>query len=419
MKTLREDFQKMGLSKELAEDSVTALCGDQSGGNQEEGQEKDDVLSVVESYKGGAKKRAGVPDIKTQKVSAKYGYDAIHDSAVDAVSPGTGKAGSYRIGEEEEGDDDMDEDVLDVLEGYRYERKRKLSSAEKVQGEQYRRSSAGRMAARMAGMEARKPQKRLQRKKTAKKMGKLGPAKKGFRRVQSWTDYDGKGDEMREDILENLSILAEAIDKDPTDRFNEFVEAFNHIADIGEILTIRYHEMGETELAEDAIELATNAEAMLESMEELGGALTLEEDADLEEALAEALEETAAYMSEFESLMEDEDEDEDDEMDEDEDDVSDILRAARSIAEAAKMAKGKKKLKGAAKKFQTGRKKKAKLGSVKRKTSKLSKFEKTLTKGRTDIKDPEKLGGYLRWHGSFNRGSGKSKGQAHKSRGRK
>jgi len=415
VRTLKEDFQRMGLNEELAEDSVTALFGDTSGGELDEDQDDDDVLSVVESYKG-VRNRAGVPKIKTKKTGAKYGYDAIHDHAIDSAKPPTGKGNEYRLGEDEDedDDDDMSEDALAVLEAYKYEKKRKVPSSEKARGRQKRRSGPGKVAARRSAKKAALPMNVAKRKK---RQAKMPPAKKGYRRVQSWFNYDGEGDEMREDILENLSILAEAIDKDPTDRFNEFVEAFNHIADIGEILTLRYHEMGEEDMAEDAIQLATSAEGILEQMEELGGALTLEADAALEQALAEAMEDTAEYMSDFEELAEEYEDLDEEDFDEDEDDEpSDILSAARRIAEAAKVAKGKGRLKGKAKKGKgKKKKKKAKMGQIKKKTSKLSKFEKALTKSgsgkkRKDIKNPEALGGYLRWYGPFNKKTGRSRG---------
>ena len=100
MRTLKEDFQRMGLSEELAEDSVAELTGDKSGGGLEEDREEGDVLNIVESYKG-VKKRGGVPEIGTQKTGTKYGYDAIHDHAIDSAKPPVGKGNDYRLGEDE------------------------------------------------------------------------------------------------------------------------------------------------------------------------------------------------------------------------------------------------------------------------------------------------------------------------------
>lgn len=300
-------------------------------------------------------------------------------------------------------DGDFDGDAMSIIEAYK--RRRALRGKKKISAKRYRRSAAGKQAARKSAKARRRPGAKRLASKRRKKLAKMGGAKKGFARVLPGLRASDESMTMRQALIENLKSLEEAVERDPVSRFDEYVEAFNHIADLGEVLTLRCHEAGEEEMAEDMVLVALMAEAVLEDMEELNGALDSEIDEDLEEVLASAMEAVSEALEDFSVLEEDDedDDDEDDDLEEDEDDDDDedgddLTERARRIAEAAK----KKKKSGGEFTDDDG---------VPYGKKDLDAFEKSLVYGRKggkwrkqrrkDIKDPKGLAGYIARYGSF------------------
>lgn len=307
-------------------------------------------------------------------------------------------------------DGDFDGDAMSIIEAYK--RRRALRGKKKISAKRYRRSASGKAAARKSAKARRRPGAKRVAAKRRKKLAKMGGAKKGFARVLPGLRASDESMTMRQALIENLKSLEEAVERDPVSRFNEYVEAFNHIADLSEVLTLRCHEAGEEEMAEDMVLIALMAEAVLEDMEELNGALSSEIDEDLEEVLASAMETVSEALEDFSALEEDIDEDEDDEDDEidedededdddDEDEEDDLTERARRIAEAVKK---KKKGGGEFTDADTG---------AKYSKKDLDAFEKSLVYGRKggkwrkqrrkDISDPKGLAGYIARYGSFKR----------------
>ncbi len=316
------------------------------------------------------------------------------------------------IGEDHEDDaefdeefDEEDEDALSIVEAYK--RRKKLTGKKKIQAKKYRKSASGKRSAKKQAMQRKRPGVKKIAAKRRKKLSKLGGAKKGFiRQLPASTEWEGTG--LSESLMENIQTLAEAVDRDEGGRFDEYVEAFNHIADLGELLTINYHGIDEEELAEEAADLAIAAEEMLEGMEDLDGVVSLEDDAMLEANLHVAMELVSAELENFTELHEEFEMDYEDELDEDfddddfdDDDEDSLIEGARRAARAAK--------KGG---------KKAKKKKFKGKVSKSGK-SKTIAPGGTmaklyarkgkSVRDPEAVGAFIARHGSYNKKTGKTK----------
>lgn len=234
------------------------------------------------------------------------------------------------------GDDDDDE-----IDEMKVQRMKKSSSKKKRASRDYYKSHKGAIG-RKRKMQSRNPA-------WQRHMAKLARAPKAsgsrVRRVMSDVDMPEDG-HMSEGILDNLAVLAESIDRDPKSRFDEYVEAFNYIADLGEILAMRALEEDENEAASDVLDLSLGAEEMLKEMEEMGGALTPDEDAYLEEALDDAMEDVEVVLEAFGVVDPEDEEDEEDEEEVTEgyeyDDEDDLLEAA---AKKYKMFRGKKVIK--------------------------------------------------------------------------
>ena len=108
-------------------------------------------------------------------------------------------------------------------------------------------------------------------KRHAKLLAKLPKLGAHMRRVFTDKDVPNEG-KLSESILEELSYLAESIDRDPVSRFDEYAEAFNNIADLGELLALRaVTEDNDEEAGELVIGLSVRAEDVLREMEEMGG----------------------------------------------------------------------------------------------------------------------------------------------------
>lgn len=211
------------------------------------------------------------------------------------------------------GDNDEDEDDLD--EGMRVMRTHKSSAAERRKAKQYYRghkSQVKRQRKKRAKTSAGKRAAAFQKKRPSK-------GRPHVRRVWSDVEMPTEGS-MQEDLMGSLHELAESIERDPKSRFDEYVEAFNYIADLGELLALRsITEDGDEESATEVIGLSVYAEDVLREMEEMGGALTPEEDEELEALLDEGLEQVEQALEAYGLIAEDDEEEEYDEEESDED----------------------------------------------------------------------------------------------------
>jgi hypothetical protein len=180
--------------------------------------------------------------------------------------------------------------------------------------------------------------------------------------------------------------------------FDEYVTAFNHIADLGELSAIKVFDEDE-DAAVDLISLSLGAEQMLKLMEDMGGALDEDEEAMLEEVLADAMEDVFTLMEEYGLFIED-DEDEDDlEEEEDIDDEDDyegnpFLDAAAALREAKGAKKGARPPKGKKRFVLKTNSREAKKGASK--WGKGSTKAKKQIVGRGDVRNKEGLLGYLK-----------------------
>jgi len=187
--------------------------------------------------------------------------------------------------------DDYDDDELD--ESARRTRTHKTSAANKRKSRKYYKANK---------MEILRHRKRRAKssagKRAAKMLARMPKGGAHVRRVVSSREMPADG--LHESIMDSLGHLAESIEKDPCSRFDEYVEAFNHIADLGEIMAVNVvQEDNDMDAADDIIEMTVNAEDVLEMMEDFGGALDPEEDALLEEILEDAIEDVTALLEDF------------------------------------------------------------------------------------------------------------------------
>lgn len=305
LKSLREDFQQMGLSENRVNESMRNLLGEDF----EQEINKDD--------------------------------DTLDDDELE------------------------DDDPLAIIE--RRKRLKRKTGKEKIAGKKQRRSASGKRSAKKAAMARKRPGAKRAAAKRRVKLAKMGKAKKGYRRMVSSKEFEGNS--LHASLMENIQSLVEAVEIDPVERFDEYLEAFNHVADLGELLCLKYHGMDEDELANEALDVTLAAEAIIEGMEGLEGVVDAEDDATLEEALERAMDVVEDEMEGYNEIMEGLDEEDDDDdlgEDIDDDDFEDDDDDDDDLEEAKK-----KKKKG------------------------LSGFEKNLKKGRSDIRDPKKLAGWL------------------------
>ena len=245
----------------------------------------------------------------------------------------------------EEGWEEEDDDLG---EGLKRTRTHKTSAAAKRKSKQYYKGHK-----QAISRKRRRRAKSSAGKRSAALLARMPKGGSRVRRVVSDRDVSTGGG-LHEGLIGELCSLAEAIDRDPSDRFQEYVEAFNYIADLGELLALRaINEDEDAEAAEIVMGLSVMAEDVLRGMSDLDGFLTPEQDAQYEETLNEALEDVWGALSAFELLSEDDDDDfeyeEDDDQDEDFydedlDESSDemeqsILDIAYELREASKGAK--------------------------------------------------------------------------------
>lgn len=222
----------------------------------------------------------------------------------------------------DEFDDESPEGVIDEAKRGVL-KKRRSTSGERAQW----RKTAKRRKAKTKALHKKGAWKSLERKREkirARRKGKSAGARKFFSTGlrMSGIDYSEYGDP----ILESIGSLIEASESGGG-RKEDYTEAFNLIADIGELLILRYHEAGLQEMVDDSAELAIDAEMMVEELGEMDDVLTEDEDLSLEEVLSDAVNAVMVCMESYSRMMEkkassdDEYEDEDEEdWDEDEED---------------------------------------------------------------------------------------------------
>lgn len=384
--TLMEDFRRLGLSE-----NESAPLAKMMGEGVEDADEESDALDIINLYKTEAKKG-----------KKKGGKGSAGKRAAKA---GLKKRGPVKL-----------------VKTHRLKGMKKLQA-------QHQARTAGSKAYKAGYKLGQKTASKTQKAKHAALIGRKS-GKKGFRRVMSWREYEGPS--LSEELIQNLNILAESIDVDPSERFEKFVEAFNHIADLGELLTLKYHEMEDQEMATEMAQLASAAESVLESMEDLDGAIDPETDAQLEDILADAMEDVSEALDFYGEVLneqggEDEEEDvcpdceedpcvcddeeDEEDMDEDVDSDDDDLDESDESDEPDRLSVMIEAAKKAAKKV-------AKSKGKSKGKSKVSAWEKGLAKGRKDIKDPDALGGWIQHYGSFNKKTGRGARQGKKSKKR-
>lgn len=296
---LEEDFQRMGLSEREAGKALSFLKEDTDVDSEEEETEE----------------------------------DSFEDDAYL----------SDLMGEDDEEDDELDDDDA-MIE--RIVRLHKGSAKQRRAAKAYYRKNKSKIRRAMG-----KKRKTGAYKRRQKKLSKMSKGSGRSRRV-----IEGEMEENQ--ILDDLALLAESMGDEPTSRFDEYVEAFNHIADLGEMAAMQIMEEDE-EAALELLELSLKAEAVLQDMENMGGALLEDEDDMLESSLADAMDEVGEMfenhgfleesdededVDEDEDWDEDWDEDEDEEMDEEENpffDMADELREARGKKKVVRPAKRK------------------------------------------------------------------------------
>jgi hypothetical protein len=302
VRTLEEDFRRMGLSDNEIHDSLVNMHG-VLGESKEVDVEEDDLDEgdFEEAYLG----------------------DLMGDV------------------EDDDDDDDDDEDEDAVTEAYI--RMKKGTSKDRRASKKYYRAHKSKIRRGLA-----KRKKTSAYKTRKKKLARMSRGGARTRRVVSDVEDTSEGmGNMHESLMGELGELAESIERDPISRFDEYVEAFNHIADLGELVAMRLLDEDE----DDALELLSislKAENMLKIMEGMDGVLDAEDDEILESSLADAMEEVGTLLEEFGLLEEDDDfEDEIDEDDDDDEEIGDDedVNPFLDAADALREAKGARKVK--------------------------------------------------------------------------
>ena len=253
---------------------------------------------------------------------------------------------AYFVDEDEEEDfedvylsDMVDETDSDMGEGA-YQKTHKMSSKAKRAAKLWRKQNPGsvRKSNKKQAKRRHKPAYKAQMARI--KPGTIGKST-GRRRVIKVSDVANPGGglpAMNEELLQELSVLAESIRHEPVSRFDEFVEAFNHIADLGEMTAMNMMEEDE-DGARELLSVSLKAEAVLKDMEDMDGALDADEDRMLEATLADALQDVGELFESY-GLLDEDDWDEDEDLEEEYfDSDNPFLAAAASLKEA----KGKRK----------------------------------------------------------------------------
>jgi len=324
IRTLEEDFRRMGLSDNEIRASLTNMLGESAEADSDQDVTEEDFEE--DGYLGDV-----VDMLAEKKMQHRAGTKKKAKGSVHKV------------------------------------RTHKTKSSKKMYNRSYRAKHRSEQEAF-----AKTPAMRAKRAASRARLAKMGPAKHGQRRrlgTDTGDMYDSSVS-IQEALLESINDLAQSIDHDPTGRFDEYVTAFNHIADLGELGAMKIMDEDE-EAACDVIRVALEAEDVLKAMEEMDGALTVEEDEILEGILADAMEDVATTLETYglfegckkrnrkgqdddeedgedeedveedvdeideQDEEDDEDEEEDDEEDVDEDVDEDISESASMLMDAA------------------------------------------------------------------------------------
>jgi len=354
IKPLEEDFRRMGLSNNEIRESMRHMVSEKTEA-----------------------------DLLSEDQEEDFGDDVYLSDLVDEMEE--------ELDSDPSEEDELEEDAL--LE--KLVRLHKGTAKQRRQAKQYYKRNKSKINRAMKRKRRTGAYKRHQA-----KLNKMSKGGVRTRRVVSHREDPGAGrPSMHEDLLNELNVLAEAIDREPRSRFDEFVEAFNHIADLGEMAAMQVMDEDE-EAAMELLSVSLKADAILKEMEDLGNALSLEEDEELEATLAEAMEEVGLLFEEhgmLAMLSEDDEESEEDgdfEVDFDEDDLEEdetsnpFLDAVAGISEAKRGAqtKGRKVLNPSSTKTKKG----------KSKWSKSTTSSAAQLRGRADVRNKEALLGYLK-----------------------
>jgi hypothetical protein len=373
LRTLEEDLRRMGLSDREIHSSFPSLT---EGKDEDEMDLEDEFSDENEDFEEDAylSDMAGGED--DEEGASDSFIESLSDDVLDEIA-------------EEQG---LGEGFVKLAQvGTRKKRRRKMKKWLKTAAGQRYMMKKLRMSKSSAG--------KMKQKKYRRRSKARGGPRRGYR-------MEGSEGDSTSALMESISELATSLDHDDEGRFDEYVEAFNHIADLGEVSYLNLVDEDE-DAAKDVLNLSLAAEKVLKKMEDMDGSLTSEEDAMLEETLADAMESVGEYMEQY-GLFEGEDSDgEEDDLDFDEEDeelgegfdfdVSDRTKSFFLAAEELREARGRGTAKRPARK--SGRKLLGpgmrKVGGKSQWSQKGSKITIGKLKARKDVENPKALYKYL------------------------
>jgi hypothetical protein len=184
-------------------------------------------------------------------------------------------------------DHDLEEGFIKLAsQGVRRVRRKKMKKWLKTsEGRKYMAKKARKQGTSIA---------KKKRKKHAKILKARGGPKKGrIFRSESMDEYST--------LMEELNGLEHALNNDPQERFQEFVTAFNHVSDLGELAAMNIMDE-DCEAAKDMLSLTVGADDVLRRMEKMGGTVTRDQDAMLEATLADAMDCVGEVLSAHDML---------------------------------------------------------------------------------------------------------------------
>jgi hypothetical protein len=377
LRTLEEDLRRMGLSDREIHSSFPSLM---EGKDEDEMDLEDEFSGENEDFEEDA--------YLSDMTGGEDDEDGTSDSFIESLSDDV-----LDVIAEEQG---LGEGFVKLAQaGVRKKRRRKMKKWLKTAAGQRYMMKKLRMSKSSAG--------KMKQEKYRRRSKARGGPRKGYR-------MEDMGGDSTSALMESISELASSLDHDDEGRFDEYVEAFNHIADLGEVAYMNLIDEDE-DAAKDVLNLSLAAEKVLKKMEDMDGSLTEEEDVMLEETLADAMESVGEYMEKydlFEGSGEGEDDlgfKEEDDLDFDEEDeglgerfdVSDRTKSFFLAAEELREARGRGSAKRQARK--SGRKLLGpgmrKVGGKSQWSKKGSKITIGKLKARKDVENPKALYKYL------------------------
>lgn len=329
--------------------------------------------------------------------------------AVRAMKSG---ADSFDIDDDLGCDSNVDVDDSEPAIGEGFQRLKSLMAriSQRKKNKLYRKTSSGRQAYKRQLMKSKTSSYKRKEKIHNRKLRAAGGPRKGQRFLTTAVESVGAQEGliiMSNKLLESVERLARAVNRDGSKAFREFVEAFNHVADIGELGAMKLLDEDE-DAASDVIELSLRAESVLKRMETMGGTLTEEQESMLEATLADAMDMAGDLLSEhnlIESMDDDSDEEDYDEIDEDDDleedylsDVDDDGNPFHALANQMREARGNRKVVRPSKgKMLTAKGMKTRSGKSKwAKSNTAPGASKKQVSLRGDVQNKQALLGYLR-----------------------